>query len=98
MSSPWPDLTFLGFEPVPVQELYHGLSSAESVGGTARRTPKPERMPAAPPPDASASTGYRWSAAAAIAYSKGKGYKEDFVWDELEAAIKLHEENKEEDN
>ena len=54
-------------------------------------------MPAAPPPDASASTGYRWSAAAAIAHSKGKGYKEDFVWKELEAAIELHEENKEED-
>ena len=29
--------------------------------------------------------------------SNGKGYKEDFVWEELEAAIELYEENKEED-
>ena len=30
-------------------------------------------------------------------HSRGKGYKEDFVRDELEAAIELYEENKEED-
>ena len=29
--------------------------------------------------------------------SRGKGYKEDFVREELEAAIELYEENKEED-
>ena len=29
--------------------------------------------------------------------SRGKGYKEDFVWEELEAAIELYEEHKEED-
>ena len=54
-------------------------------------------LPMPMPRCSSASTGYRWSAAAAIAHSKGKGYKEDFVWKELEAAIELHEENKEED-
>jgi hypothetical protein len=29
--------------------------------------------------------------------NRGKGYKEDFVWEELEAAIELYEEHEEED-